>query len=52
MDSPLGKSLLGKRLDDEITVTLPSGAQTFTVVAITYPAAPAGPEDGGQGAPS
>ena len=25
MDSPLGKSLLGKRLDDEITVTLPAG---------------------------
>ena len=31
MDSPLGKSLLGKRLDDEITVALPAGAQTFTV---------------------
>jgi transcription elongation factor GreB len=43
MDSPLGKSLLGKRLDDEITVTLPAGAQTFTVVAISYAAAPARP---------
>ena len=40
MDSPLGKGLLGKRLDDEITVTLPAGAQTFTVAAISYEAAP------------
>jgi transcription elongation factor GreB len=47
MDSPLGKSLLGKRLDDAITVTLPAGAQTFTVVAISYAAAPAqAPERG------
>jgi transcription elongation GreA/GreB family factor len=36
----LGKGLLGKRLDDEITVMLPAGAQTFTVVAISYGAAP------------
>jgi len=36
MDSPLGRSLLGKRLDDEVTVALPTGAHTFTVVAIGY----------------
>jgi transcription elongation factor GreB len=36
MDSPLGKSLLGKRLDDEITVLLPAGTHTFTVVAVSY----------------
>jgi transcription elongation factor GreB len=36
MDSPLGRSLLGKRLDDEVTVVLPTGAHTFTVVAISY----------------
>jgi transcription elongation factor GreB len=36
MDSPLGRSLLGKRLDDEITVALPSGSQSFIVVAIRY----------------
>jgi transcription elongation factor GreB len=36
MDSPLGKSLLGKRLDDEVAVHLPGGATTFTVVAIDY----------------
>ena len=47
MDSPLGKSLLGKRLDDAITVTLPAGAQTFTVVAISYAAAPARAIEGG-----
>jgi transcription elongation factor GreB len=36
MDSPLGRSLLGKRLHDEITVELPSGADTMTIVAIDY----------------
>jgi transcription elongation factor GreB len=36
MDSPLGRSLLGKRLDDEITVAMPLGSQSFIVVAIRY----------------
>ena len=36
MDSPLGRSLLGKRLDDELSVELPGGAATFTVAAISY----------------
>jgi transcription elongation factor GreB len=36
MDSPLGRSLLGKRLDDEISVPLPGGAATVTVVAVSY----------------
>ncbi|HEX3396764.1 MAG TPA: transcription elongation factor GreB [Steroidobacteraceae bacterium] len=36
MDSPLGRSLLGKRLDDEVSVELPAGAATFTVAAISY----------------
>jgi transcription elongation factor GreB len=36
MDSPLGSSLLGKHLDDEVTVPLPQGAETFTVTAISY----------------
>jgi transcription elongation factor GreB len=36
MDSPLGRSLMGKALDDEITVELPGGAATFTVAAICY----------------
>ena len=38
MDSPLGKTLLGKRLDDDVNVELPAGATTLTVVAISYSA--------------
>ncbi len=36
MDSPLGSTLLGKRLDDSVTVALPAGNQTFTVIAVSY----------------
>jgi transcription elongation factor GreB len=36
MDSPLGRALLGKRLDDEITAELPGGTRTFVIVAIEY----------------
>ena len=36
MDSPLGKSLLGKRLDDKISVALPAGTSVFSIVAISY----------------
>ena len=36
MDSPLGKALLGKRLDDEVAVDLPGGPTTLTVVAVSY----------------
>ncbi|SRR5579883_2105453 len=36
MDSPLGRALLAKRLDDEVTVELPGGARTFTIVGISY----------------
>jgi transcription elongation factor GreB len=36
MDSPLGRALLGKRLDDEFTAELPGGARTFVIVAIEY----------------
>ncbi len=36
MDSPLGRSLMGKGSDDEVTVELPGGAATFTVAAISY----------------
>ena len=38
MDSPRGRSLLGKRLDDEVTVDLPGGSAGLTVVAISYAA--------------
>jgi len=36
MDSPLGRALLGKRLDDEITAELPDGPRTFVIVAVEY----------------
>ena len=32
--SPLGRALIGKRLDDEIEVRLPGGTRNFVVVAI------------------
>jgi transcription elongation factor GreB len=37
MDSPLGKALLGRRLDDEIALQLEHGTQTYTILAIEYP---------------
>jgi transcription elongation factor GreB len=36
MDSPLGKALLRKAIDDEITIDLPAGRKTFTIAAIRY----------------
>jgi transcription elongation factor GreB len=36
MDSPLGKSLMGKRRDEEITVQLPTGPCRLAVVEIHY----------------
>ena len=36
MDSPLGRALLGKRIDDEITAELPDGPRTFVIVAVEY----------------
>ena len=36
MDSPLGRALLRKGLDDEVTVELPGGARKFVIVEITY----------------
>lgn len=36
MDSPLGRALLRKAIDDEFIVDLPAGPKTFTIVAIRY----------------
>src|ERR1700753_2886456 len=36
MDSPLGRALLRKALDDEVTVELPGGLRKFVIVAIEY----------------
>ena len=40
MDSPLGRALLRKALDDEVTVELPGGPRKFVIVAIDYARAP------------
>lgn len=36
MDSPLGRALLRKGLDDEVKVETPGGAQTYVVASIRY----------------
>lgn len=36
MDSPLGRALLRKALDDEVAVELPGGTRKFIIVAIEY----------------
>lgn len=36
MDSPLGRALLRKGVDDEITVLLPAGERTYVVLDIQY----------------
>jgi transcription elongation factor GreB len=36
MDSPLGRALMRKALDDQVTVELPGGARKFVIVEVTY----------------
>jgi transcription elongation factor GreB len=36
MDSPLGRALLRKRLDEEVSWEAPGGARTLVIVAIEY----------------
>lgn len=36
MDSPLGRALMRRSLDEEVTVELPGGARKFVIVDITY----------------
>jgi transcription elongation factor GreB len=36
MDSPLGRALLRKGLDDEVKVELPGGLKTYVVVGVRY----------------
>jgi len=40
MDSPLARALLGKTIDDEISLASPSGEQHYVVVAISYGSSP------------
>lgn len=36
MDSPMARAILGKRLDDEVSVQTPSGEQTIYITGIEY----------------
>jgi transcription elongation factor GreB len=36
MDSPLGRALLSRRLDDQVTVETPRGSRAYLIVAIEY----------------
>ena len=36
MDAPLARSLLGKRLDDEVTVLTPKGERTWVITEVHY----------------
>ena len=36
MDSPLGRALLRKRLDEEVVVETPSGARAYLIASIEY----------------
>lgn len=36
MDSPLGRALLRKALDEEVTVETPAGAKTYVIVEVEY----------------
>ncbi len=36
MDSPLGRALLSRRLDDQVAVAAPGGARVYVIVAIEY----------------
>ncbi len=36
MDSPLGRALMRKGLDDEFAIELPGGKKSFVVVGVSY----------------
>ena len=36
MDSPLGRAVIGKRIDDEFTVQLPDGEAQYCLVSVSY----------------
>jgi transcription elongation factor GreB len=36
MDSPLGRALLRKRIDEEVVVETPGGARAYLIVSIEY----------------
>lgn len=36
IDSPMARALLGKAVDDEVTVNLPKGEATYWIVSVSY----------------
>ena len=36
MDSPMGKALIGKSLDEEFTLRLPEGAARYVIIEVSY----------------
>jgi len=38
MDSPVGRALLRRALDDEVTIELPGGTRIYTIIEISYEA--------------
>jgi transcription elongation factor GreB len=40
MDSPLGRALLGKRLDDEVRLTLAAGERRYVITGVRYAVRP------------
>jgi len=36
MDSPLGRALFGKRVDDEVAIETPAGERRYCVIAVRY----------------
>jgi len=36
MDSPLARALMKKRIDDEVTVSLPNGTQVYCIISVRY----------------
>lgn len=36
LDSPLAKALLGKQVDDEVTIQIQQGRKTYAIIAIHY----------------
>ena len=39
LDSPLARALLGRRLDEAVSVQLPEGTQHFIIIEVAYPPA-------------
>ncbi len=39
MDAPIARAVMGKRIDDEVSVEVPGGRRTYVIVAVRYEAA-------------